>query len=378
MSLPSSALSGNLAGVPPLRYGNDYNFRVRFVDLTGGGPSAADSPVHAGLAPSAFCAFRRHVPPKSLELITQPPPPPPAVQSDGVLQYPRQDAVRTITKLAVRRPHIGYPEALFAGVDPATFTGASLAALLADAQATGRALSVPDPDVDRFEVTVEGRIPAHDTGDAGVLPGQLDGDRFRVIYSLVEHFPVGADPTVTLSLNYVNDKDIADLVSPPGDTAQVHIPIEWDPESGEPPDSCDSINRNATPPSGLVSDFSVRSESADESDLFPADPEQQLRAFFLQPGNNLPQLLAQGLGLNVQGLTLSGPLGKRVTFSASGALRHSLAADRGAIIFSNQAELLDHWIVAWSSTLHETDLGRLCRSGAHRLPRPRSNPLRRA
>src|SRR5437762_2921456 len=70
--MPSSILSADLSGVPILRYGNDYQFRVRLVDLTGGGPAAGQHPVHAGLAPAGFCPFRRHLPPKSLEITATP------------------------------------------------------------------------------------------------------------------------------------------------------------------------------------------------------------------------------------------------------------------------------------------------------------------
>jgi hypothetical protein len=347
-TMPSSALTGDLTGVPVLRYGNDYNLRVRFVDLTGGGPLASDRPVHPGLAPTGFCPFRRYLPPKSLEVDTAPPPPPPTIQ-DGVPIYPRPEATRTITTLTVRRPHIGYPEAIFAGVPPPTFTGASLAALLADAQSTGRALSVPDPDVDRFEVTVEARIPAHDTGIAGELPGQLDGDKYRIIYSIVEHFPGGVDPTVTLSLNYVDTEDIAKVIAPPDDSPTLLIPTGRDIRIRLQPLSAVRSNYYGTPepPPGLISDYIVRKEAASEADLFPIIPEVQLRAFYLQPGGNLPQLLAQDLGLSQQGLTLSGALGKRTAFGGSGALRFSLAPDGGAITFANQAELLGHWIVAF-------------------------------
>jgi len=94
-------------------------------------------------------------------------------------------------KLAVQRPRIGYPEAIFAGVSPSVFTGASLTNLINGAKASGRALSVPDPDVDRFQVLVEARIPAHDAGISGYSAGLLDGDNYRVVYSVVEHFPAG-------------------------------------------------------------------------------------------------------------------------------------------------------------------------------------------
>ena len=58
---------------------------------------------------------------------------------------------------------------------PATFTGASLDALIADALANHSTLNVPDPDVDRFAITVEARMPAHDVGTPGVLPDMTDG-----------------------------------------------------------------------------------------------------------------------------------------------------------------------------------------------------------
>ena len=41
----------DLSGVPALRYGTDYDFRVRLVDLTGGGPTSSAMPVHPGPVP---------------------------------------------------------------------------------------------------------------------------------------------------------------------------------------------------------------------------------------------------------------------------------------------------------------------------------------
>jgi hypothetical protein len=347
-AMPSSALTGNLTGVPVLRYGNDYDFRARFVDLTGGGPDVSLQPVHPGLAPVGSCPFRRYLPPKSLEVVTSPPPKPPTT-SGGITTYPKQDAVRTITTLAVRRPHIGYPEAIFAGVSPSTFTGASLAALLAQAKASRRALSVPDPDVDRFEVIVEARIPAHDTGQPGSLPGDLDGSNYQVIYSLVEHFGSGSDPVFTLSLKYVDTEDIAKVVAPADNSTTIPIPTGRDIRIRLQPLSAVRSNYYGTPqpPVGLITDYIVRKEATSEANLFPFLPEEQLKGFFFQPGNNLPQLLAQQLGLSSQGLTFSAPLGRRVAFGASGALRTSISADGGSIAFTNLAEFLDHWIVAF-------------------------------
>src|SRR5262249_42504592 len=118
--LPVPALpnpSPDLTLVPLLRYGTDYEFRVRLVDLTGGGPRWDDPIVPRGLAPTSLAPFRRFVPPKSLEVEATPPAPAPP---------DKPPAMRTITTLAVRRPRIGYPEAIFAGVDLATFSAANL------------------------------------------------------------------------------------------------------------------------------------------------------------------------------------------------------------------------------------------------------------
>jgi hypothetical protein len=329
----------DLTGVPTLRYGNQYEFRVRLVDLTGGGPASTDSAVHPGPAPVTNLGFRRHVPPKSLEVVSSPPIPPfPATPP----------AVRTIQTFAVRRPRISYPEAVFAGVDPSTFALANLGTLIQDAWASGRAIDVPDPDVDRFEVRVEARIPAHDNGTAGADPGDLDGV-FRVIYSVEIPFPADADPTVTVNLTYTDGiDDISTVSAPAPGTTDLSIPTSRDirvrlfPKAAARPNyyASDAVTV------GLSSDYIVRQEAATEDALFPNNPELQLQAFYFQPGANIPQLLAQQLGLQQQGFQFSGASGQRTVFGASGSIRHSVSADDGSLTFSNQTELLGQWIVA--------------------------------
>ena len=335
--MPANALQP--VDVPPPLYGHSFDFRVRLVDLTGGGPAVGDAPAHPGLAPIATAPFRRFIPPKALEVATTPPPP----------KLPAQPAaVRTITKLTVQRPRIGYPEAVFAGVSPATFQGASLDALIAAAKASGRALGVPDPDVDRFSVTVEAAIADHDTGPPGTLPGDIDGTKWRIIYSVTEHFPAGTDPTVTLALNYIDVPDIAAMTPPTDDASTFPIPTARDIRIRLTPLSAVKSNYygTPTPPAGLISDYVTRKESASEAGLFPVAPAQQLRACYLQPGNDLASLVAQSFGLTADGLTLAAEPGKRVVFANSGALRCTLSPDRSTLTFANANELLDHWIVA--------------------------------
>jgi hypothetical protein len=342
MPVPTPTLPNpnpDLTGVPTLLYGNDYEFRIRLVDLTGGGPFVSESSVHPGPAPVAQAGFRRYVPPKSLEVVSSPPIPPfPATPP----------SVRTITTLAVQRPRINYPEAVFAGVAPSTFTLVNLGTLIQDAWASGRAISVPDPDVDRFEVRVEARIPAHDTGTAGTNPGDLDGV-FRVIYSVEVPFPAGADPTVTLTLNYTDGiDDISTVTAPAPGTTDLPIPTSRDIRVRLYPLAAVRANYYGSDAAttGLSTDYIVRQEAANEDALFPNNPELQLQAVYFQPGANIAQSLAKQFGMRQQGFTFSGAVGQRTVFGASGYIRHSVAADDSSLTFSNQTELLGQWIVA--------------------------------
>jgi hypothetical protein len=337
--LPTSTLSG--VPVPPPLYGQEYQFRVRLTDLTGGGPGVGDAPVHPGLAPIGTCPFRRFIPPKSLEVTVSPAAPPlPA----------KRPATGTITKLVVARPFIGYPEAIFTGVPPATFQGASLTALIAAALASNRAIGVPDPDVDRFLVTVEAAIPDHDTGIAGTLPGDLDGTKWRIVYSLIETFPAATGGTVTLSLSYVDTPDIAAMALPADGTTTLPIPtartvrVRLTPLTKVRSD----YYGTAAPLVGLTSDYVTRKEATAEAALFPVNPETELSACYLQPGGNLPALLAQSFNLVQNGLTFGGQPGQRTVFAVSGALRATLAPDRSTITLASTKELLDHWIVVLS------------------------------
>ena len=336
--MPANNLAPDLSQVPDLLYGEEYEFRVRLVDLTGGGAEASEIPLHEGLVAASTCAFRRHIAPKSLEVTSVPAPP----------AFPASpESMRAITNFAIRKPRIGYPEALFAGVDSAQFSGANLQSLIDEAKAAGRSMGVPDPDVDRFLVLVEARMPTHDTGEKGVLAGQVDGN-FRVIYSVLEHFTVDdPDPVVNLSLDYLQVSDIAGMLPPDDDAAALPIPTARDIRIRMIPLCAErsSYYGTATPPEGPATEFIVRKESGDEIDLFPFEPATQLRAYYFQPGNNLLSMMAARLQLEAQGLTLTAPKGTRAIFGCSAGLRHSLGPDRSSITFGSNAELLNHWLV---------------------------------
>lgn len=348
--MPGNFLQAFLANVPLLRYGQDYEFRVRLADLTGGGPKSTDPSTNPALAPVGKCHFVRHLQPKALVTAQTPAPPTisrgtfPAVPS----QVPIPDSTIAIKSISVQKPRIGYPEAIFAGVDPTTFTGASLDALIADALASNATLNVPDPDVDRFAVTVEARMPAHDSGTPGILPDQTDGV-YRVVYRIELPFNVAdPDPTVTVNLYYQEIHQISDLATFVPAATTVVIPTARDIRVRIQALCQPRLNyyANAEPPLGLVTDFIVRQEAAAEAALFPIDPAAQVKAIYLQPSDNQVQLLAQALDLKADNLVFTGRPGTRTVFACSQALRHTLASDYSSITFANQPEFLNHWIVA--------------------------------
>ena len=351
-SPPANFLQAFLNNVPVLRYGLDYEFRVRLADLTGGGPKSNDTPTNPALAPIGKRHFVRHLPPKAL--VTSQTPAPAAIVRGTFPSTPSQvpvpDPTQAIQTITVQRPRIGYPEAVFAGVTPATFTGASLDALIADAVSNHTTLNVPDPDVDRFAVTVEARMPAHDSGTPGILPDNTDG-LYRVVYRIEIPFNATAadpDPSISLNLDYQDIHQISDLATfaPAGTT--IAIPTARDIRIRLQPLCQPRVNyyADAEPPVGLVTDFIVRKEAVAELALFPMDPVSQVKSIYLQPSDNMVQLLAQALDLKVDNLTFAGMPGARTIFSCSQALRHTLASDYSSITFANQPEFLNHWIVA--------------------------------
>lgn len=351
--MPGNFLQAFLSNAPVLRYGQDYQFRVRLADLTGGGPKSTDPSTNPALAPIGKCHFVRHLPPKAL--VTSQTPPPAAVTRGTILppvpsQIPVPDPTQAIQTITVQKPRLGYPEAIFAGVDPATFTGASLDALIADALANHSTLNVPDPDVDRFAITVEARMPAHDSGTPGTLPDATDG-LYRVVYRIEMPFNATAadtDPSVTINLDYEEIHQISDLATFTPAGTSITIPTARDIRIRLQALCQPRLNyyANAEPPIGLVTDFVVRKEATAESGLFPVDPAAQVKAVFLQPSAGQVQRLAQALDLKADNLVFTGKPGTRTVFACSQALRHTLASDYSSITFANQPEFLNHWIVA--------------------------------
>jgi hypothetical protein len=305
-----------------LRYGRSYEFRVRIADLTGGGPALGDAPSNPAPAPIATWNFRRHVPPKSV-IAKLPSPQPSALASVDVF-----------------RPLLAYPEFVFAGdpTDPASLLGKLAGPRDLD-------IGVPDPDVAQLEIAVQIRLPARDAG--------TETSPWRTLYVTRRDFPADTSQPLALQLTYSEQNALGFAEPPPrlGGAGAVVVPTARDVRLRLTPvckpDPTGTYFASDAVRTGLTFDIAVRKESTSETGLFGHAPDaRRLNAIYLQPGSGVIERLAAQLDLAVSGMTLSGRAGHRVAFGASGALRHTLAADHSAITFGSEHDLLGHWIVA--------------------------------
>lgn len=382
-----------------LRFGENYQFRARLADLTGGGPLATDdSPSDAG---SASITFKRWVPPKKVQFSR------PTNNGDGS---------QTLT---VDRPLINYPEMVFAGAADQATLDALLAITPPQPPVGSNPPTFPppfqaallDPDVATLEIIVEAQAPTHDTGNPASLataddtpnPGDLDGS-FRVVYTWQIPFPaiatpvaIGASTPLALTLlptkmNHIDSPTVPSAADP----AILPIPtgrnIRLRLRGLGAPDPNDLYFGNAAARTGLITDLRVRFELPTEADvLADGNLDQQLRAFYLRnlddsgrqaivasgivsaiqaSGGSLPQqnyvnllntlnqspsspiqMLASALNLQVNALTLSAAPGTRILFGAQSSLRCTIPQDRSSITFSSQKDLINHWIVVQQLTL---------------------------
>ncbi|MBE7184149.1 MAG: hypothetical protein INR68_07050 [Methylobacterium mesophilicum] len=332
------APSGPVQGLPPataLRYGRSYEFRVRFADLTGGGPSLAEAPRNGGPQPVAGIEMRRHVRPTGVNVE-------PRLPLDPDPANPPQ-------RITVSRPLLGFPACLMAG--------GSEADLLADipaAKAAGRAPGLPDPDVDRLEIAVEVATPE---------PGA--DLRFRRLSAVTRPYPA-AGP-LTLDFIWTDLADAADL--PAAADGPVALPtaravrLALTPLAADKPGyyAGEDVRRGET---RLVR---LRAPSEDERDLLAQGSASLVEGIFLQPaapgspalmaaqkaagrGAELPEdplgRLAAALDLDRTGRVLRARPGRRLMIGASPLLRHVVGPDGASLTFATANEMTRLWLVA--------------------------------
>lgn len=345
------------ADAVPLRYGKDYQFRVRLMDISGGGPVVTDQPINSAPAPIAMVPFRRLVPPKPVIIENEVAPNAP--------DFPQ-------TSYRIQRPRLGYPDLLFTNFPNVRD------ALLADlplARTQEREVGLPDPDVTILQITVEVRSLAMDYTSQGI-----EGDTFVQLYTTTRPFPTDLNQPLELQVVFQDVKDIAVLksanpqIAQPGEGA-LRLPTARDirltfTPIGRPDPELRYFGSESARIGVMPVQVSTRAPSQDETGLLVADiPGNQLRGILLQPDEfptensaaqqaiagkqgkaalDLGQRLAQELDLNIKGLTLFGQSGKRTVFGCSRSLRHTLAPDNTGITFAAKADLVKHWIMVLS------------------------------
>jgi len=339
----------------PLLYGNSYDFRVRYADISGGGPTEQSVPVNGGPAQVAGCGFRRYIPPQKVSVQT-------------TLSNPA-DPGSPPTQYAISRPLLGFPALLYTGLNNAYNL---LLADVAAALAAKRECGYFDPDAAQVQIDVLVRGPEPDY--------QLSADDHEAYYALFttyRSFPADITQPIQLDIQfqdahvikYGDPTDLGDLplttptsplILPTGRDIQINITAV-----GKTDNSLTYFGSQASRFGAPVAMF-TRAASSDETNLFvPEAPVLQFCAIMLQPDPaptsnlnaqmllrgqdvatpaNLFQRLAQQLDLDTTGTALFGKPGVRVAIGCSKAIRNTLSPDGGSITFASKQDLTRQWI----------------------------------
>jgi len=336
----------------PLRYGNDYKFRVRFLDLTGGGPKAGETSASAG---SVKVPFRRYVRPKAVTVL-----PGGGVAADG----------KTAT-FEIQRPEIAYPDVVFTDKYPDAVT-----LLKAQALAAGnehREPALPDLDVTQLQIEVQVRT-VHGDPEATAETSQP----FVPLYRAIRNFDPGPDDSLKLNFTFqdlhnlssLQDLVVADGADLPLPTARAVRLVFTALGFADP--KLDYWGTQEARGGAVAVDAYLQAPASDERNLFQVTVAPEIEAIFLQPdepnnGNQRLQMsvagfrheapsdlfsrLAHQLEQPGKDLTLSSHQGHRTVFGCSNALRHIINPDGSSISFSSKSDLTRHWILVINLTL---------------------------
>ena len=371
-----------------LKYGEEYEFRVRLADIAGGGPADTDSALNDAPASTATRRFLRYVAPKQLTVEPDAPQPNPGV---GSVQFYQGHS------FTVTRPRLGYPALLFTELGTA-FAFARLKEdrdFLHPAAGLGtqtireyREVSYTDPDVDRLLIVVEVKTLALDTQAS--LSGR---DACIPLYSTTRAFDANLDAPFALQFDY-RDANVVDFANPIGFGDLGVTKAEIDAGDSIPLPRSRDVRLTVYPvcaekagkvyygfPETRIDDhlyrlgeptqFFAREDAEDELELFrPGLESHQLQAIYLQPDppqmNNaltlvptlvegvvqgqspLIERLAAQIGVHSKGQTLIGLDGERIQFGCSHRIRHTLAPDHSSLTFATADELINHWLCVLS------------------------------
>ena len=382
-----------------LRYGNNYEFRVRMRDLSGGSPSTNADPINETSSDVTSCRFKRYISPNQPRIQELQPT---GFDSDTIAN---SDQVTAVSELNVRRPKLGYPAVVFTGKynNPIQrlINQSVLGVTVDDTDHSVNAehrvgLGIADPDVDRLEIIVELESLKLDK-----LESVSGKDDYVHFYTTYRSFPAVAndadfEAVLNIPIQYkdakvihsgdqvdvVNDLDLPDdidnlegLVLPTGRTARLTIRAVCE-EKIDNEDYYGFINPGSKQLDnrfGEVFQIKTYKPSEDESGLLIQTPGvPKIQGIFMQPDvvnavdgrltsllmgkptasqlSNVGQLADQ-LKIESSNLTLYAPKGERIVFGCSSRIRHTLAPDHTSITFASKGDLINHWLCCISLEL---------------------------
>ena len=356
-----------------LKYGNEYAFRVRLSDISGGGPGPETTSLNRGEHKIATQKFKRFVAPQ-----------PPAVTA------PNQQSI------IIERPRLNYPAILFTGVDVAAATSELLLdrenlILLRSDHAVNpnkkwlREVSLPDPDVTQVEIVVEIKTLDMDREDSyHSIKKITPKEPFIFLYKTVRSFPAyelnhnRLDDVIVLAFSFQDIGGI-NFLAPDNELGllgdihldngplllpsarNVRITIRSFCPGGKPDYFGSEESRISIPVTRTFRQDPVRLEA----EVLFNDPKDPLISIFFQPqpiitsqfreeqkmrgkGNetdsDLLDRLAAITGLNHKKGSIIAADNIRTQFGCTASINHSIAPDHSSVTFSSSDDFYHKWI----------------------------------
>ncbi|KAF2833499.1 hypothetical protein CC86DRAFT_10768 [Ophiobolus disseminans] len=325
-----------------LRYGRTYQFRVRLMDQTGGGPLLGSASSTLGPSPSPTVAFARWIKPLALVLVGQMP---------SLRDEPGADNSIQVQRFELKRPPLTYPAIVYTGypnaLEELKTQAEAIAQLPDDPTLSVTEPNLPDPDADRVEITVLIQTAPQD-------PLAKDGP-YMELYTTTRAFPSDVKASISFGVEW---RDMADIRTPPvpwnaaATTGPLLLPTARtirlrinalcrdEPNPDKPYFGADDVRRG---PQLMIP---LRKNPASEANLFVANPPSYtITGFFLQPQLDTTSRLAEAIGIRSIDTKLRALPGKRVVFACSSSLLHLVGPDRGSLSFTSHSDLALRWIV---------------------------------
>lgn len=359
-----------------LRYGEDYQFRVRLSDISGGGPEVNDEMINGGQNPVADVHFRRNIAAQKVRLLNVEAPASdnPAVDSLDISIL--ENILGNDNILKIKRPELSYPAVVYTGKykDVVKKLNDKFNSLPQPDDPKNRpqySVSLPDPDVNTIKIVVEIKSLEMDNllsenGKESYIVWQekifeLNSDKPNENYDLETQIRIVYQEfnEIEAGTSFV-DNTKNQLILPYSRQLRISVIPVVDDADG---DYAARFVKQGSPT--VLRSFKM---NPDEKDLLsPVDGG--LRAYYLQPEKETPlselspkkyavivkqknktsaelKRLADELGLAAHNLTLEGKKGNRVQFGVSSKIQHTLSPEAGSVTLASVNEILNKWMVA--------------------------------